>query len=170
MTSKESAPSRAREYETIYVLRPDVTRDAAERVAARVNEAVQREGGKLTLVETWGRRALAYPLGKHRRGVYVYLKYLGHGTAVNELERNLKMLDDVLRYQTVQVRAEVDAGSVQVDPEQVRFDAIEPPQSPEEEVSLERRLGLADAPEERQEREAPEEEAAFAEAATEEDA
>ena len=143
MAQTQTAAARAREYETIYIMRPDVARDAAEKISGRVEEVVQREGGRLTLVETWGRRVLAYPVHKHRRGVYVFVKYLGGGALVNELERNLRMLDDVIKYQTVQTAIDIDAAGVDVNPENLKFEAIEPP-SPEEETehSLERELGL----------------------------
>ena len=86
-------PPRA--YETIYVLRPDVAKEAATKVSGRVQEVVEREGGKLTLVETWGRRQLAYPVRKFKRGVYVYVRYVSGSGLVTELERNLRMLDEV---------------------------------------------------------------------------
>ncbi len=137
----------AREYETIYIMRPTVAKEAAEKVAGRVEEVVGREGGKLTQVETWGRRALAYPVAKQRRGVYVYVKYWGGGALVNELERNLRMLDDVIKYQTVQTGGQTELASVSVDPEAVKFEAIEAPGADEEqEYSLERELGLVDSP------------------------
>jgi small subunit ribosomal protein S6 len=138
---------RAREYETIYVLRPDVARDAQEKVAGRVSEVVGKEGGRLTQLEAWGRRALAYPVQKHKRGIYVYLKYVGGGAVVNEIERNLRMLDEVLKYQTVKLRDDIEPGTVEVNPENVKFEAVEPPTEAEEEESLERTLGLEDSPE-----------------------
>ncbi|MCC6214312.1 MAG: 30S ribosomal protein S6 [Polyangiaceae bacterium] len=144
MSAAASASATTREYETIYVLRPDVARESAARVAGRVEEAIGREGGRLTLVETWGRRQLAYPVRKLRRGVYVYVKYVGGGKAVNELERNLRMLDDVLKFQTVLVRGDVDAATLSVDPEAVKFEAIEAPAEPEPEDTIERRLGLVE--------------------------
>jgi small subunit ribosomal protein S6 len=137
-----AGPARAREYETIYVLRPDVTREAQEKVAGRIGEVVGKEGGRLTQVESWGRRALAYPVYKHKRGVYVYLKYIGGGPVVDEIERNLRMLDDVLKYQTVKLREDIDAATVEVIPENVKFEAVEPPGEDETEESLERSLGL----------------------------
>jgi small subunit ribosomal protein S6 len=142
-----AANARAREYETIYVLRPDVTREVQERVASRIGDVVGREGGKLTQVETWGRRALAYPVAKHKRGVYVYLKYVGGGPVVNEIERNLRMLDEVLKYQTVKVREDIDVATLEVNPENLKFEAVEPPGEDEVEESIERSLGLIDAPE-----------------------
>ncbi|HLV64728.1 MAG TPA: 30S ribosomal protein S6 [Polyangiaceae bacterium] len=142
-----AVPRRAREYETIYVLRPDVAREAQERIATRVTETVSREGGKLTNLENWGRRQLAYAVSKFRRGVYVYVRYLGNGGLVSEMERNLRMLDDVLKYQTVQVRADVDVDSVEVAPENVQFEAVEPATEAELEEPIERLLGLEQAPE-----------------------
>jgi small subunit ribosomal protein S6 len=134
--------ARLREYETIYVLRPDVTAASAAKIASRVEEVVTREAGKLTLVETWGRRQLAYPVTKFKRGVYLYVKYLGKGGIVTELERNLKMLDDVLKYQTVKVRDEIDEGVVEINPDDVKFEEIQPPGEDEVEESRERALGL----------------------------
>lgn len=167
-----SGANRAREYETIYILRPDVSRDAQERVASRVEEVVGKSGGRLTQVESWGRRALAYPVSKHKRGVYVYLKYVGGGAVVNEIERNLRMLDEVLKYQTVKTTEELDLASLQVNPENVKFEAVEPPSEDEVEESLERTLGLEEAPMERREahaREADEGSEGGSEASSEEE-
>ena len=141
------AQKHAKEYETIYVLRQDVDPDSADKVAARVADVVSRENGKLIKVETWGRRKLAYVVAKQRRGVYYYLKYLGGGAVVNELERNLRMLDTVLKFQTVLLRDDVLAETITVDPEEVKFTRIEPPPEDEKEESRERALGLVDAPE-----------------------
>lgn len=142
MAQVSTEPVRAREYETIYVVRPDVTTENAARIARRVEDVVARERGKLTRVETWGRRQLAYAVGPHRRGVYVYVKYVGVGQIVTELERNLRMLDDVIKFITVQVRDEVDLGGLQIDEESVRFDAIEIPADEEPEPTLAETLGL----------------------------
>ena len=87
---------KSKEYETIYVLRPDVDADAADKVPNRMTEVVARDGGTLLKVEAWGRRKLAYPVKKHQKGVYVYVKYVGKGGLVQEIERNLKLMDAVL--------------------------------------------------------------------------
>jgi small subunit ribosomal protein S6 len=147
MAKETTAHARAREYETIYVLRQDVDPDSADKVAGRVADVVSRENGKLVKVETWGRRKLAYTVAKQRRGIYYYLKYLGGGAVVTELERNLRMLDTVLKFQTVQLRDDVEVGSVTVDPEEVKFARIEAVPEEEKEESRERALGLVDPPE-----------------------
>ena len=152
MATATEAHKRAREYETIYVLRQDVDPDAADKVASRVADVVSRENGKLVKVETWGRRKLAYVVAKQRRGVYYYLKYLGGGAVVTELERNLRMLDNVLKFQTVLLREDVQTDSVTVDPEEVKFARIEAAPEDEKEESRERALGLIEAPEGEQKR------------------
>lgn len=154
-----AAPHRAREYETIYVLRPEVARESQERIANRLSEVVTRENGKLTALENWGRRQLAYSVTKYRRGVYVYLKYLGGGALVAEVERNLRMLDDVLKYQTVQVKTDVDFAGTQVEAENVKFEAVEPATPEELAEPIERLLGLEPTPE--RERPPPDDEEDF---------
>lgn len=141
--SQIAAPSD-REYETIFILKPGVTRESSESISTRVADVVARGGGKLTRVENWGRRRLAYPIAKEKRGVYVYVKYIGRGGLVSELERNLRMVDDVIKYQTVKVRDEVHVDAVVVAPEDVKFEHVEAPTEPEEDDSRARILGLED--------------------------
>jgi small subunit ribosomal protein S6 len=157
--AQQVAPRR--EYETVYVLRPDISKEGAEKVSKRVTEVMQREGGTLTKVESWGRRALAFPVANYRRAYYLYLKYVGSGSVVSELERNFRMLEGVLKYQTVKLRDEVDGSQVSVDAEAVEFEAIEPPVDEEPEQTLAEQLGLQEPPP----REVRAEEAAPAEAA-----
>ena len=140
----EAQAMRSKEYETIYILRSDVDADAAEKVQTRFSEVVEREQGKLVKVEAWGRRKLAYPVAKQKKGVYVYVKYVGKGGLVSELERNLKLQDAVIKFQTVLVRADVDQGAVTVDPEEIKMQRLELLPEEEEKESRERALGLVD--------------------------
>ena len=133
---------RFREYETIYVMRSNVTAEAAAKVAKRVEDVVGREGGKLTLVESWGRRLLAYVVKGSSRGVYIYVKYVGYGKIVTEVERNLRMLDEVIKFQTVLVNEVVDIASLAVDPEIVKFEEVQPPDPDDVEPTLAQTLGL----------------------------
>lgn len=138
----------AREYETIYILRPNVAPDEAEKVSSRVAEVIDRLGAKLTKVDNWGKRRLAYTIAKNTRGIFVYVRYVGFGDVVAEIERNLRMLDSVIRYQTVVMRQQVDIDKVEIDPEEVKFIPIEVgPEEEEEEPGLEERLGMRAMPE-----------------------
>ena len=140
----EAQVLKTKEYETIYILRSDVDADTADKVQGRVAEVVGRDNGKLVKVESWGRRKLAYPVGKQKKGVYVYVKYIGRGGLVQELERNLKLQDTVLKFQTVLTNEEVDAASVTIDPEEIKFQRLELPPEEEEKESREKALGLVD--------------------------
>jgi small subunit ribosomal protein S6 len=152
MSRAVTAPGRAKEYETIYILKPDVDAENAEKVGTRVADVIGREAGRLTKVEMWGRRRLAYDIGKQRRGVYMYLKYVGNGRTVSEVERNLRLSDGVMKYQTVLVRNDVEAAALAVPDEDVKFERLElPPIEDERDDSRERQLGLIE-PERRQER------------------
>jgi small subunit ribosomal protein S6 len=139
---KIALPPRQREYETIYLMRPDVTKESAGKIAARIDEVVKREGGNLMLVETWGRRQLSYMVRRCRRAVYVYFKYIGGAGLVAELERNLRMLDDVIKFQTVLINPEVDMAALKIDPEVVKFEELNLPDDVEDEKALERALGF----------------------------
>jgi len=148
MAAQSASVQRHREYETIYILRPAVTKESSEGISSRLADVVSREGGTLTRIENWGLRRLAYPVAKQKRGVYVYLKYIGKGGLVSEVERNLRLLDDVLKYQTVKTDDEVAHEGIVVAPEDVKFEHVEVPEGDAQEDSRARELGL----EERQDR------------------
>lgn len=140
----------AREYELVYILNPQVDPDEADRIAQRVQDIVARLGGKITKVEQWGRRKLAYHIGKFSRGVFVCVRMVGYEGLVAELERNLRNADMVIRFQTVRREGSFEVERVTVDPEEVKFQRVEAA-SPEEEAepSFEERLGLLQKPRER---------------------
>jgi small subunit ribosomal protein S6 len=121
---------KPREYETIYILDPKVDPDEADRIASRMTDVVSRMGGKLTKLDNWGKRKLAYQIRRNTRGVFVHMKYVGLGDIVAEVERNLRMLDAVMRHQSVLLRSEGITLDVAVDPED------------EPEPNLEERLGM----------------------------
>src|SRR3954465_5594895 len=125
MSRAITGPNRAREYETIYILKPDIDADGAEKIGSRLAEVVGREAGRLTKVESWGRRRLAYDIGKQRRGVYIYLKYLGTGKVVSEVERNLRLSDSVIKYQTVLLRTDAEVEGLEVASDDVKFERLE---------------------------------------------
>lgn len=146
-TTASNQEPRAREYETIYILRTTVDPDEADRIATRVREVIAGRGGKLLRVDNWGRRKLAYNIGKHSRGVFVYVRYVGQGDLVAELERNLRLIDDVVRHQTVVVKQRVRVEDYAVDPAEVQFRRLEQPTPEEEqEPELAARLGMLDRP------------------------
>jgi small subunit ribosomal protein S6 len=96
------------EYETTMVMRPDLGGDAIEGTLDRVREVVKTQGGKLLAINHWGKKKLAFDIKKQSRGIYVHAQYLGQKGLVAELERNLRITDHILRYETIRVAKDVD--------------------------------------------------------------
>ena len=140
----------AREYELVYILQPNVQPDEAERIATRITDIVTRLGGKITKVDQWGRRKLAYQIQKVTRGVFVCVRMVGFGDLVAEIERNLRNADSVMRFQTVRREGTFELESLTIDPEETKFTRIDAPPTDEPEATIEERLGLNVKPRERQ--------------------
>jgi small subunit ribosomal protein S6 len=104
-------PGRTREYETIFILKPDVTNDVIGQVNTKIRHVVEAGGGQLLKVENWGRRKLAYEVKKQLKGVYVFFNYLGGAGLVEEVERNLHLTDTVIRFYSVKAAENVDAAT-----------------------------------------------------------
>jgi small subunit ribosomal protein S6 len=104
-----------RRYETIFILRPDLGESAQKDAIKRFEGIVGTSGGDLVETEEWGFRELAYRIKGERRGFYVRLDYGGNGATMNEVERNLKLSDGVLRYLSVLVDEAADMATVRSD-------------------------------------------------------
>ncbi len=96
------------EYETTMVMRPDLSGEAIESTLDRVREVVKAQGGMLVAIDHWGKKKLAYEIKKQARGIYVHAHYLGRQGLVAEIERNLRISDHILRYETIRMAKDVD--------------------------------------------------------------
>lgn len=95
-----------RDYESIFILNPTMDEAESEKVALRMQEVIKGNGGEVVRVEKWGKRKLAYPIKKHKKGEYVLVQFKGLAGTVAELERNYKMTDAVIKYITVRLEKE----------------------------------------------------------------
>jgi len=107
-----------RRYETILIAHVDLSEDELTKLIARYEAIVTGQKGIPVKVERWGKRKLAYLIRKQSRGFYILIDYAGASSVVNELERNLKIDDKVLKFMTV-LKAEA------VDPEALRKEIAE---------------------------------------------
>ena len=98
-----------REYETIYILRPEATDDGVEKLNGRVKGVLDTAAARILRHEVWGKKKLAYEVKKSQKGIFVYLHFLSGHSLVAELERNFRMWDDVIKFQTIKLKDEVDA-------------------------------------------------------------
>ena len=111
LQSQRDKPGTAREYETTYILRPNTPNEGVAEVNTRIRGIIEGMGGKILKVDNWGKRRLAYEVAKERKGIYLYWQYLAQPGVVEETERNLRMLDSVIRYLTVKIDEDVDVGA-----------------------------------------------------------
>ncbi|MFL5353021.1 30S ribosomal protein S6 [Archangium sp.] len=105
------AAKRLREYETIFLVKPDLTDDNVDKLKERVRGIVSREGGKVIRFTVWGKKKTLYPIAKQPRAIYVHANFLGDTKLVAEIERNLRNYDEVTRYLSVKLADEVDPES-----------------------------------------------------------
>ncbi len=97
-----------RNYETVCIIRPDVGEEKVKAIIERVEEAVKKGSEGPFLVDEWGRRKLAYPIQKKTEGYYVLFTYRTTAGAAKEMERMLKLNEDVMRYQTVRLKGDIE--------------------------------------------------------------
>lgn len=100
-----------REFETTLILRPDVNKDGITDLVARLRSLYEKNGGRMQKIDNWGLRTLAYPIRSNTKGIYLYVRYLGGSDTVKELERNLRIWEEIMRYLTVLVDENVDPGA-----------------------------------------------------------
>jgi small subunit ribosomal protein S6 len=88
------------QYETLFVVHPEKGARTKEYIE-KLKKVIEAQDGSVSQVEEWGMRDLAYRIQKQGKGLYTLLRYRATGRAVEELERNLKLTDGILRYLTV---------------------------------------------------------------------
>jgi small subunit ribosomal protein S6 len=104
-----------RRYETIFILRSDLGEPQVKDSIKRFEGLIAAGGGEMLETDEWGFRELAYRIHNEHRGYYVRLDYAATGPVMNEVERNLKLSDSVLRYLSVLLDAEVDTAKVRAE-------------------------------------------------------
>jgi len=95
--------SEVRQYELVYIVSPDATEQDVTDLHTQVEAITARLHGELVKTENWGRRKLAYRIGKHREGTYVLEVFNGTGELTKELDRRLKVSDLVIRHLIVRI-------------------------------------------------------------------
>ena len=102
-----------RRYETIFISRTDIPSETFDAVMDRYLSIIDSLEGKTVRIEKWGKRRLAYPIEKMREGVYTLINFVGESKIIDELERNFRIDDKILRFQTVKLSDFVDMDAVE---------------------------------------------------------
>jgi small subunit ribosomal protein S6 len=95
-----------RQYELLYILPPDSTEQQVAELHEQIASVVSRLNGQIEKTDNWGRRRLAYEIGPHKEGVYVLELINGSGDLMKEIDRRLRVLDQVVRHIVVRVDEE----------------------------------------------------------------
>jgi small subunit ribosomal protein S6 len=99
--------STARQYELVYIVTPEATDQEIADLHTQIEQIVQRFNGTFDKTENWGRKKLAYEIGHHREGTYVVETITGPGELMKEIDRRLRVIDQVIRHLVVRVDEEL---------------------------------------------------------------
>jgi len=92
-----------RTYEVVFIVDPKVGDDEVMRLSETVQKIITSQGGQIVKTEMMGRRQLAYEINHKREGAYILLEIEGSGAEIAELERRMRVNDQILRYMTIRV-------------------------------------------------------------------
>jgi len=101
-----------RSYETMFIVSPDIIGDAYQAIIEKFKGILTNLGTETIDLDDWGMRTLAYPIQKKNRGSYVLLRHNADPSAISEFERLLRIDENVLKFQTVQVDPKRLAGQL----------------------------------------------------------
>ena len=85
----------------MYILRPDIAEEEVNNHIEKYNKLLEKLGGKVLDSQMRGKRRLAYPIAKHREGIYVQLSHQGDGQHIAKIEKAMRLSEDVIRYLTI---------------------------------------------------------------------
>ncbi|MGH2444048.1 MAG: 30S ribosomal protein S6, partial [Chloroflexota bacterium] len=88
----------ARDYELGIILNPEVGDDQTRAIVERVTQTIAAGDGQVVRVNAWGRRRLAYPIERHRDGLFFFFDLILNPEATSELERSIRVNEDILRH------------------------------------------------------------------------
>ncbi len=101
---------KLRPYESVVILHPDTTETQQKEVFQKTIGVIQTHKGSLNHIDTWGKRALANPIKRQKRGIYFHLTFSSSPSTVAELERIMKINDKILRYFHVRLEDKTNLG------------------------------------------------------------
>lgn len=109
-------------YESVYIARPDISATQVEALTADMTKILEENGGKVTKDEYWGLKSLAYRIKKNRKGHYSLMNIDAPAAALTEMERNMRLHEDVLRYMSIRVDEHEEEPSVMMQSKSSRDD------------------------------------------------
>jgi small subunit ribosomal protein S6 len=132
-------------YETLFIVQVDLPDDELTNLIERYSSIITAFKGTVVKTEKWGKRKLAYEIRKHTNGYYILIDFVGKSTVIEEMERNFKIDDKVLKFMTILKDDNVDLakiekeklGEVPMDTPRVML-KVESPETPVKSMEIER--------------------------------
>ncbi len=93
-------------YETMVILSPGLTKEEADKLVDKYADVIKSQGGEVTKIDRMGKRKIAYEMKKQAEGTYALIVFESNGAAVAEVERQMRLSDDVLKFQTLRQEPE----------------------------------------------------------------
>jgi small subunit ribosomal protein S6 len=119
-------------YETLFIVHSELPEAQVRETVDRIRRLIESMGGEVTELQDWGMRDLAYPIRKQPRGIYVLVQYAARPEVVKELQRAMKLSDEILRFVSVRMPGTRTTGRSVQRPRAAP--ALEEPSATEEEV------------------------------------
>jgi len=122
-----------RRYEVIFIVQPDLSEEETKTIAEKYLQIITAQKGTIIKTEDWGKRRLAYDINKQSKGTYILVDFYGPGSMIRELERNLKIDDNILKFITVKTKDPFNPESLEEErkKEQLLQEAQITPEEPE---------------------------------------
>jgi small subunit ribosomal protein S6 len=133
-----------RRYEALIVLDPDMPDDDVKALNERLSGIIKDHAGEIIKLEDWGTRKLAYLVRKKDKGRYILFDFVSGPQLINELERQFKITEDVMKYLTVKLDDEVDLEAFKAKAEKEAVVTEASPEAPTEEAETETAEALTD--------------------------
>ena len=128
-----------RRYETIYIVDPTIKDEDHQEVIKKFQNLIEKEKGVFIKVNEWGKQRLAYEIRNFDKGSYILMDYCGDSGITAKLERDLKLDDRVLKYQTVKLADKVDPQELMREEQEAKKESeIKEDQAPEKETAAQK--------------------------------
>ena len=108
MAEAVKSAAKLREYETVFLVKPDLTDENVDKVKEKLRVIINRDGGKFLRFTIWGKKKTMYPVAKQPRAIYIHAHYLGGSAMVAEVERNMRNFDEITRFMSKRLADDVN--------------------------------------------------------------
>lgn len=108
-----------KKYETIFIMDPDLEEEQAKSTVEKIKGIITQTGGEVLKAEDWGKRKLAYEVKKKPRGHYILIHFSGLPAVLSELHRNFRVMDVIIKFQSVRLDERQEISSKAPPPEEL---------------------------------------------------